>query len=205
MRVPETTRRGVRWPRRVTGDFPGADAECLALTIDDGPTAYTEDILVALDSFGIHATFFVIGESAGRQPELVAKILEAGHAIGIHGWSHTRFPLLSDQELLEELRSTLRVLPVQPAMVRPPYGDLDERTLNVLQGDGLEVIGWTVHAEDWCTDLPRADLAAEIANDVDPGDIVLLHDLAGATQILERLLPAVVRRGLVWTHLNAEG
>ena len=205
MRVPETTRRGGRWPRRVTGDFPGADAHCLALTIDDGPTAHTEEILVALDSFGVRATFFVIGESASRHPELVAKILASGHAVGMHGWTHTRFPQLSEQELLEELRRTQRVLPVHAAMVRPPYGDLDERTLEALQGEGLEVIGWSVHAEDWFAGRPRADLAAEIASDVGPGDIVLLHDLAGAAQILELLLPAATHRGLVWTHLNAEG
>jgi len=204
MRVPATTKLGVRWPRRITGDFLGLDPKCLALTIDDGPTSHTEEIVMALGTFGVRVTFFVIGELANRTPALVERMLDSGHAVGIHGWTHTRFPQLSDELLLEELRRTRRVVPTDVAMVRPPYGDLDERTLAILQSEGLEVVGWSVYAEDWSADRPRSVLAAEIANDMEAGDIVLLHDRAGAAEIVNALLPAAAARGLAWTQLKPE-
>jgi len=205
MRIPYATRSGVRWPRQVTADFPSIDPASVALTIDDGPTVYTREILAALDTHRVRATFFVVGELVCRRPNVVVEIVERGHNVGIHGWTHTRFPQLSESELRSEIQRTQDVLPVRATMVRPPYGDLDEDTLNVLSDEGLHVVGWSVHAEDWIESRPRADLAREIVKDVGQGDIVLVHDLAGATQILDSVLPTIVSRGLVWRQLIVEG
>ena len=63
----------------------------LALTFDDGPARYTETILKILAKHNIRATFFVLGKKSKENPELLRKIVKAGHLVGNHGYSHSRF------------------------------------------------------------------------------------------------------------------
>ena len=71
----------------------------LVLTFDDGPSESTMDVLGVLSSYGVHATFFVLGENAASNPGVVRALAEAGHGVAIHGWSHTAFTEL-DPEVL---------------------------------------------------------------------------------------------------------
>ena len=201
MRIPQTTRGGVRWPRQTVGDFPGLNAQHIALTIDDGPTQHTEEILAALDSAGVPATFFVIGKLVLARADLITKILERGHSVGIHGWTHTHFSRLTAPELRLELTRTLRTLPSPPTIVRPPYGDLDAPSLDLLHDLGLEAVGWSVHCEDWVQDRTRTEMATEMIRDTTPGDILLLHDREHAGQLIQSVVAGLAARGLTWTAL----
>lgn len=202
MRIPQTTRSGVRWPRQTVGDFPSLDGQHVALTIDDGPTDYTEEIVSVLDTAGIVATFFLIGELALDRPDLVARILDRGHNVGLHGWTHTPFSKLTPSALRLELRRARRILPVQATMVRPPYGDLDRQSLDLLKEEHLEVVGWSVHCEDWLEDRTREELAIEMVGDTIPGDILLVHDRAGAGALIESVVSGLAAHGLAWTRLH---
>jgi peptidoglycan/xylan/chitin deacetylase (PgdA/CDA1 family) len=202
VRTPTTTRRGAKWPFQVTGDFAGLDPKSIALTIDDGPTSNTEDLLNTLDQLGIPGTFFVVGDRARRYPEEINSILEHGHSLGLHGWSHTRFPELAKDELRRELQLTRDSLPVPVSMVRPPYGDLDLDTLDWLVAEGFSVVGWSVYSEDWLEERTRESLAEEIAGDLAPGDILLMHDVAGSSELLYALIQLLSGWSISWTDLR---
>jgi peptidoglycan/xylan/chitin deacetylase (PgdA/CDA1 family) len=79
----------------------------LALTFDDGPSDLTPDVVRVLSRYGVPATFFVLGEKAASMPEIVRSVADAGHGVGIHGWTHTALTELDQGVLAADLNSDL--------------------------------------------------------------------------------------------------
>ncbi len=154
----------------------------VALTFDDGPNpGATPDLLGLLGEHGARATFFVVGESAARYPELVDRIHREGHALGNHSWSHPSMPGIPARKRREEVRRCAALLGVRSSgYFRPPYGHQSVGSWWDVNRCGHRVVGWSLHAEDW---LPHpADWMAErILQRLRPGRIVLLHDALHTT------------------------
>lgn len=154
----------------------------VALTFDDGPDErWTPRLLDALAHAGASATFFPIAPRAAAHPELVARMLADGHAVGLHCHEHARHSsrdagwLRADTErALDELRG----VGVAPVLWRPPWGDRADWTAGVADEHGLRLVGWTVDTHDW-----RGDSADEMLRacgpELAPGAIVLAHDGVG--------------------------
>ena len=108
---------GPAWPERGQ----------VALTFDDGPSAYTQAVLDVLADKGVHATFFVIGDyvNASTAPLLEA-MSAAGHSVQNHTRSHPHLAPLSDVQIVEQLATTSdrveQATGVRPSCFRPPYG-----------------------------------------------------------------------------------
>ena len=111
----------------------------VALSFDDGPRAGGEfdTLLALLASRHAHATFFVIGQELAAHPELARRLLDAGHEIGNHTWTHPHLDSISIDSVRIEIARTdslLRALGVRGRiLVRPPYGETDERVLAELK------------------------------------------------------------------------
>lgn len=123
-----------------------------ALTFDDGPSIYTPALLDMLDTHGIKATFFLLGQNARYHPDIVRRIEAEGHDIGNHTWSHPNLRAISFERQQAELVSTdelLRSLGVTPLYMRPPYGNFDERTLQIADDLGIDLILWSLDSRDW--------------------------------------------------------
>ena len=155
---------------------PG-DGPRIALTVDDGPSAGTVALLDALD--GVPATFFLVGNLIGDQAGVVAALVARGHSVGIHGWSHTSFLDLADDELGDELTRTAdlvdRLAGTRPRLVRPPYGHLDERTASVVRELGFVPVLWSIDPRDWAE--PGTDAIVDHVLDAAvAGAIALFHD-----------------------------
>jgi len=155
-------------------------AKVIYLTFDDGPwVPYTQQMLRVLKDNDAIATFFVVGEMVQEHPDLVPKIVAAGHAIGNHTWSHPQLPTLTDSQIKEELRSTAEV--VGPAMgpcMRPPYGATNERVRAITKSMGYHTYLWTDWAVDW-EQPPVADLLESLRNATQDKANILLHDGGG--------------------------
>jgi peptidoglycan/xylan/chitin deacetylase (PgdA/CDA1 family) len=175
----------------------------IALTFDDGPDPeHTPRILDLLAERGVRATFFVFGEKARRRPDLIARALEAGHAIQPHCWAdHESHHRMSEDDLEAEIARTLGTLAhlgcPAPALWRPPYGDIKEpESHDVAARHGLRIVTWTLDTRDWDDDGGALSLA-EVDARLDADSVVLMHDPRPRTAaLLAGLLERIEARGL---------
>ena len=176
----------------------------VALTFDDGPSPEsTPAVLDVLATFGIHATFFVLGEAVERSPDLLRRIVAEGHRVGLHGHRHRAFVLLSGREIREEIRrargAIRRACPeavVSPWM-RPPHGFKSPGVLWAVAGAGFHLAGWSVDGRDYRETDPTR-VVQNILDALAPGAVVLLHDGPGnaaTVAALPLLLCALADRG----------
>ena len=126
----------------------------LAITFDDGPNpAWTPQLLDVLGQQGVKATFFLVGRYAQREPALVRRIVNEGHLIGSHSWSHPNLALTGTARVHEELRRTSEVLeeitgkPVR--FFRPPFGARRPEVLRAARQRGLTPVMWNAMTDDW--------------------------------------------------------
>lgn len=158
----------------------------IALTFDDGPhPEYTPRLLDILAMRGMKASFFTVGTRVAQAPELIARMARDGHEIGNHSWSHPHMAQMSDAAILDEFdRAAAAVMGVTgspPAVMRPPYGELDLRQSRMLrEARHLPTILWSVDPQDWRR--PGGWVVADhiIAN-ARPGAVVLMHDMVEET------------------------
>lgn len=123
-----------------------------ALTFDDGPSRYTADLLDMLDFYGIPATFFILGNQAVQRPELVRRMVESGHEIGNHTFSHKNLRILpygQKQEEISRAFNILQELDAKPKYLRPPYGSLDPSVVEIAEKLGMATILWSMDSHDW--------------------------------------------------------
>jgi peptidoglycan-N-acetylglucosamine deacetylase len=151
------------------------------LTFDDGPhPVHTPRLLDAMAAVGARGTFFVRGDHAAAEPEIVRRIVAEGHALGHHSFSHGEPSATSAGTLAEEVQRTLDLFQVllnrSSTLFRPPHGKVTPGKLARLWAAGQSVILWNVDPKDFAkasADELRAWLEA---HPLDAGDIVLLHD-----------------------------
>lgn len=148
-----------------------------ALTFDDGPDSeMTPQVLALLEKYQARGTFFLVGQAAAVQPDLVKRIAAGGHAIGIHSWDHRAFPGLSSRERRRQIRACEQILgSYATSLFRPPYGEQTVASRLEAFLMGYEVVGWNVNSGDWYESDPVA-LSEYLLGMVQPGAIVLLHD-----------------------------
>jgi peptidoglycan-N-acetylglucosamine deacetylase len=174
--------------------LPSED-KIVALTFDDGPDdKYTNDVLQILKEFDIKATFFVIGKNIKTYPRFMEQIINEGHAIGNHTWSHVNLTDLSASQIKKELDKTNQILKkefgVETDLVRPPFGAMDERTLKVLTDLGFHTFKWSVDTRDWAGTDSSA-IIQNVRDNVKPGGVVLQHSAGGKGGNLDNTLEAL--------------
>jgi peptidoglycan/xylan/chitin deacetylase (PgdA/CDA1 family) len=150
----------------------------IALTFDDGPSGlYTRALLAGLAVRDTKATFFLCGYRAEQYPELTEQIFQAGHEIGIHGYSHKNMVPLSRRDIAGEIRDTMALLPEKcpVRLLRPPGGCCSDGVNQVAGAMGLAVIGWSVDPKDWAIQ-DTAAVGRSVLEQVRDGDIILMHD-----------------------------
>mgnify|MGYP001282464622 CR=1 FL=1 len=153
----------------------------VSLTFDDGPhPEHTPRLLDALAGARIQATFFIVGERAERHPELVRRIVDEGHELGNHTWSHSEPRHTSRRMFLEEITRTdelIQDLSLQAtSLVRPPKGEVSLGKLCGLLSMQKTVVLWNRDTKDYRMNS-AADMHAWCQSYVPKdGDIVLLHD-----------------------------
>lgn len=180
---------------RLVASLP-AGSSSIALTFDDGPhPEWTPRVLDALAAAGAHATFFVIGERAAQHPALIQRLAAEGHTVGHHSWTHSEPATTSARMLLEESRRTralVEELTGRPApFFRPPHGKLTATKLLGTWWQHNVVVLWNRDPKDF--QLPDGDalVARMTEHPLEPGDILLLHDVHRQTaDALPRILAA---------------
>ena len=179
----------------------GGDQRTVALTFDDGPGPLTDDILAVLARENVPATFFVVGNEAAANAELVRQMHAAGHAVENHSWSHPSANQRrgwSRRLLQTEIRRTseaiTRITGQPPCYFRPPQGVI-KGAEEATRAAGLTLALWSVDTRDWAT---RGRAAAERirtrarAGLSEQHPVVLLHDGGGNRTATLAALPDVI-------------
>jgi peptidoglycan/xylan/chitin deacetylase (PgdA/CDA1 family) len=171
----------------------------LALTFDDGPSRYTTQILDVLTEYGGNGTFCVVGNRVESFSDTARLITAQGSQIMGHSWDHKQLTKLSEDEIISELRETIRVINdatgISPVMYRPPYGAVNDTLKAVSKDLGLSLVNWSVDTRDW--ESRNADAVyANIMKDARDGSIILCHDLYESTaNAVARAIPELVAQG----------
>lgn len=162
------------------------------LTIDDGPSNDTLELLELLDAAGARATFFVVGERAAARPALVREIVARGHDVGNHSATHPQawFWALSPARMRAEVARTQQVLEGitgrRPHWFRAVVGMANPFVAAALREHGLARVAWSARGFDAVEGDPARALA-RIERQLRPGAIVLLHEGAGHGRNVELL------------------
>lgn len=171
----------------------------VALTFDDGPHPESlRVILEHLQTYGVRATFFVVGKRVEEHPEWARRVVDAGHEIGNHTFTHHRLTSLSPEQAAWQVdaceQAIVEATGVLPRFFRPPGMRHSEALLQRLKAKGYVTIGWSDAAKDFETesykiaDLTPDDIAERVLARVQNGGIVLLHDTDQTAAALPRVI-----------------
>lgn len=157
-----------------------AVAKCVALTYDDGPSAYTDTLLNTLWSKNVPVTFFAVGQQVKARPATARRAYMEGHEVQNHTWSHPDLRTLSYSSQLSQYRATSNLIDSLGAprtdQLRPPYGAYNSSTRQL----GVPLILWNVDTLDW-RDRDATIVRNRAVSNTTPGSIVLMHDLHSTT------------------------
>jgi peptidoglycan/xylan/chitin deacetylase (PgdA/CDA1 family) len=168
-----------QWYGRTFTGLPRRSRQ-IALTYDDGPNdPHTLRMLEVLARQGVPATFFLIGRYVQQRPDIAREIVQAGHVIGNHTFTHPLLIFKSEAEIRKELsqcRSAVQdAIGEDSDLFRPPFGGRRPAVLRIARELGLKPVMWNVTGYDW--NAPPADvIERKVAKQIRGGDVILLHD-----------------------------
>ena len=168
----------------------------VALTFDDGPSMYTDDILDTLNKYNVTATFFVIGTNLNtKYTDTFKKLINNGNEVGIHGYSHKEFTKIKIDKVLYEIEYTKKLLNglnIEAKYVRPPYGSINIKIKEQIE---YPIILWNVDTLDWKYKNAKKIYDNSI-DDIKDGGIILLHDAyLSSVKSLDLLIPKLQSEG----------
>lgn len=168
----------------------------IALTFDDGPGKYTEQLLDCLEENNAKATFFMLGQNAEQHPDTVKRMEELGMELANHTYDHQLLPYLSDDQISQEIEKTSEIIEKaangEVTAMRPPGGAYNQ---NVQSCAGLPIILWSIDTKDWATKSEDQTYQCVMDNAQD-GSVVLMHDIhQWSVNAAMRMIPELVEKG----------
>ena len=168
------------------------DKDGIYLTFDDGPTpGVTEWILQTLDRYEAKATFFVLGKNVELYPDLYQMILDRGHKIGNHTYSHQKGWELPLDRYIEDVDLAGDMLHTE--LFRPPYARVTRKQLKVI-AQRYRIVMWNVLSRDYNVHLTPKMCLRETIKGLRGGDIISMHDSAKSFNNTSYILPALLRK-----------
>ena len=139
----------------------------------------TSEIMDVCDSYGVKATFFLVGFWVEEYPEKVKEIYNRGFEIGLHSNTHPDMTKLSKKEMENELRTNIDLIEsltdCRPKLFRPPYGYYNNDLIDVCESLNIVCVQWSVDSLDWKGYL-AGDVAGRVTEKAKAGSIILCHN-----------------------------
>lgn len=155
----------------------------VALTFDDGPSGrFTRKLLEGLAERKAKATFLLCGYRMAQYPELTERIVEEGHEIGLHGYSHKSMEDMCQRDAAQEIGKAMELLPdgCTVSFLRPPGGLCGKCVQSAAEDYGLSILHWSVDPKDWAIHDAQA-IKQSVVSHVRDGDVILLHDMSDSS------------------------
>lgn len=176
----------------------------VALTFDDGPSSFTEEIIDLLQKYDYNATFFVLGNKLNlNYKDILKKSIKNGNEIGVHGYSHRSFTKMRQATMEEEITKTKKYIKnltgYESTLVRPPYGNITKTIKNYNLGP---YILWNNDTLDWKL-RDSNKISSRLINSIEDKSIILMHDTYLTTfKALEIILPYLKENNYVVTTVS---
>ncbi len=173
------------------------DPNGVFLTFDDGPTpGITEWILATLEKYDAKATFFVLGKNAELYPDLYQKIIDAGHKIGNHTYSHQKGWGMPLERYIEDVDFANDIL--KSELFRPPYARVTPSQMRAV-AKRYKIVMWTIISRDYNRMLSPRKCFRNVVEELTPGSIIVFHDseksFRNMSYALPRTLEFIKRKG----------
>ena len=151
-----------------------------------------DDILEILDKHNAKATFFLVGSWVDDNEELVKKIHSKGHELGNHSNTHSNTTVLSDKDIVDEIEITSEkissLVDEEVSLYRPPFGEIDDKTMDICKSLGYKVVKWDIDSLDW-KEIGSHNITDRVIRNSQPGSIVLFHaNVNGVKYYLDNIL-----------------
>ena len=175
----------------------------IALTFDDGPhPTLTPRILEILIKYNVPATFFMVGQNVLNYPDAARAVIEAGHEVGNHTFTHPHIANLDEKAIFDEIGKCEDALEelceYRPHILRTPQGALTSSLERCLLDDDYILVLWSLDTRDW-ENKSTACIVQTVLNRVRAGDIILMHDFIGhnskTPEALEKMIPILLSQG----------
>ena len=167
---------------------------------------FTDGILTELSRHGVKCTFFAVEFWVEKHPDYAKKIVEAGHELGTHSKTHPYMSKLTKEKAREELVSSSLAIEkttgVKPTLFRPPFGDYDDKLIELCAELKLYPVQWDVDSLDW-KNLNCEEMLERIIPKTQSGDILLFHnDTAHTAESLDRILSGLSEKGFTFSKVS---
>jgi len=162
----------------------------IALTFDDGPSIYTEEIIEYLHDNDCVATFFILGNKVEMYTDTIKKSISYGNEIGNHSYNHKWLAKLKEEEMLEQINKTQNIITEKigytPTLLRPSYGSTNKTMKEKVD---LEIILWNVDTMDWKYKSVNK-IVSRATKNLKDGNIILMHDTYKRTlEAVKKIVP----------------
>lgn len=162
------------------------------LTFDDGPTpGITEWILATLAKYNAKATFFVLGKNVELYPDLYQKILDAGHKVGNHTYSHQKGWGMPLERYLEDVDFAGDI--IHSELFRPPYARVTPSQMRAV-AKRYKIVMWDIVSRDYNRSLSREGCLRNVTKYLTAGSIVVFHDSEKSFKNMSYALPQTLER-----------
>ncbi len=176
----------------------------VAITFDDGPSIYTNQLVETLNKNKAHSTFFMLGNNLIKYKDAVLNVFNSGNEIGYHSYAHQNFKRQTLDEIKSEFEISNEYLKsitgTTFSLTRPPYGSLNEE---IKESIDTSFILWNVDTEDW-RHKDVTYLMNYVLEHIKAGDIILFHDIhKTSVETMEKLLPYLYVEGYQLVTVSA--
>ncbi|WP_276914219.1 polysaccharide deacetylase family protein [Aneurinibacillus aneurinilyticus] len=187
---------------KLISNIPSKNQKVVYLTFDDGPGAYTKEMVSILDKYNIKGSFFWIGKNITNElGSFGAQMIEQGHVIGSHTMHHTTLGNKNKAFQKQEIQNTAAYIegkvkhPVH--YFRPPYGAVNQGTREVSRELGQYLMYWQVDSLDWKLPNHPDQILENIKKAVKPGSIILMHERSQSVKILPQVIEYLQKSGYI--------
>ena len=168
----------------------------IALTFDDGPGEYTEELINCLVENNAKATFFMLGQNVEAYPEIAKELSDAGMELGNHSYSHPDLVTIGAEAAAQQVSNTDAALKAatgfEATVMRPPGGSFND---SVKAAIAHPLIIWSIDTRDWATKSEDQTYQVVMDNAQD-GSVVLMHDIhEWSVKAAIRMIPDLIAKG----------
>lgn len=159
---------------------------------------YIPEMLDTLNKYHVKSTFFLEGRWVKENPEIAKMIVDAGHEIGNHSYTHPDMSELSAGKIREQIQKTNEVIKsitdVSPTWFAPPSGSFRDEVVKIADEYHMKTVMWSVDTIDWQKPAPHV-LVQRVMDKVHNGAIILMHPTSSTAQSLETLILSIKKKG----------